>query len=142
VEWVNTREEALDRIRRLAPARVAIVETGSVTDSDSVSDSDSVTDSVTDSDSASYEVTASASGWLVINATYDEGWTAAVDGTPSRVVRANGLVRAVQVPSGTHTVALRYAPLDGILTRWLWAIGLLISLFLFFAPQRRTPKTP
>ena len=92
-----------------------------------------------------YELTTTSPGWLVINGTYDEGWTAMVDGTPSPVVRANGLVRAVQVPAGTHTVTLRYAPLDGIVTRWLWALGLLVSLMLFVLPMRPTRdalKTP
>lgn len=138
VQWAHAREEALARIARMAPARVAVVETDADTDSDADTDavSASVTNSVSDSDSSTYEVATSSAGWLVINGTYDEGWTATVDGTPIPVARANGLVRAVQVPAGTHTVTLRYAPLDGIVTRWLWALGLVVSLMLLVLPKR------
>ena len=141
VELVSSREEALERIRRLAPSRVAIVES----DRGSASSSNSESVDVTITPSGAYELTNTSPGWLVINGTYDAGWTATVNGTPSPVVRANGLVRAVQIPAGTHTVTLRYAPLDGIVTRWLWAIGLLVSLMLLALPMRPTRdalKTP
>lgn len=141
VELVSSREEALERVRRLAPSSVAIVESNR--GSSLSTNSESV--DVTITPSGAYELTTTSPGWLVINGTYDEGWTAMVDGTPSPVVRANGLVRAVQVPAGTHIVTLRYAPLDGIVTRWLWALGLLVSLMLFVLPMRPTRdalKTP
>jgi len=141
VERVSSREEALSRIGRLAPSQVAILETEPTEDTDPASESVGVSEP----HPSVYQLTTTTPGWLVINATYDEGWTATVDETPSPVVRANGLVRAVQVPSGTHTVTLRYAPLDGIITRWLWAIGLVVSLLACLLPTRRVrraSKTP
>jgi hypothetical protein len=64
---------------------------------------------------------------LVLLDAYDDGWTAVLDRTTDlRILRANGLVRAVIVPAGSHHVTFRYrAPLlrTGLL---LSLIGLLI----------------
>ena len=38
------------------------------------------------------------------------GWTAAVDGKPADILRADGIFRRVAVPPGRHTVAFQYLP--------------------------------
>jgi O-antigen/teichoic acid export membrane protein len=62
----------------------------------------------------------SEGGILVLADVYVPGWTATVDGAPTTVLRANGLFRAVELPSGAHTVEFRYRPLTvrigGLLT--------------------------
>ena len=47
---------------------------------------------------------------VVFNEQHDAGWTAAIDGAPAPLVRANLLMRAVKVDRGTHTVVLSYTP--------------------------------
>lgn len=54
------------------------------------------------------ETDASARGLLVLSEVYYPAWNAYVDGEPARVYRANGLLRAVSIPEGEHTVELRY----------------------------------
>ncbi|MFY9781368.1 MAG: hypothetical protein WAJ85_12775 [Candidatus Baltobacteraceae bacterium] len=50
---------------------------------------------------------------LVSSMTFTDDWTAAVDGRPSRLVRADGFLQGVVVPPGRHVVELRYQPLAG-----------------------------
>ena len=59
--------------------------------------------------------------FLVVNDSYFPGWEARVDETPSRIFRANVLVRGVAVPAGDHVVALSYRPAS-------FRIGLLVSV--------------
>lgn len=71
---------------------------------------------------------------VVVRDAFAPGWRAAVDGTPARVLRADGRHRAVEVPAGRSRVLLTYAPPGlplGLLLSlvslaavgWLWASG-------------------
>ncbi|MDE1924850.1 MAG: YfhO family protein [Patescibacteria group bacterium] len=60
--------------------------------------------------------------WLVVTDDYLPGWGAAVDGVQAPIVLANGLVMAVEVPAGKHTVALTYAGVANELY-WLRLLG-------------------
>jgi len=53
---------------------------------------------------------AGASAWLVMTDPAAPGWHAYVDGRETRLFRADALMRAVCVPSGTHVLAFRYEP--------------------------------
>ena len=46
--------------------------------------------------------------YLLVTEYDDEGWSATIDGEETTVYKGNGLLRAVAVPSGTHTVKLSY----------------------------------
>jgi len=54
------------------------------------------------------EATLSARGVLVLADTFDTGWTATVDGTPSPIFPTNYLFRGVGVRAGTHRIRFRY----------------------------------
>jgi hypothetical protein len=47
-------------------------------------------------------------GMLVVSELYDPDWRATLDGSAVRLYRADGLVRAVFLPAGRHTVTFRY----------------------------------
>jgi hypothetical protein len=68
-----------------------------------------------------YQVSSDGPGVLVTRDTFAPGWRASVDGRPASVLRVNGRHRAVAVPAGAHTVALRYEPPG------LWA-GVVLNL--------------
>jgi hypothetical protein len=70
---------------------------------------------------ATYSVTASSPGLLVVADAWYPGWRARVDGLPVDVVRANLLYRAVPLEAGQHRVTFEYAP-DA------WRTGVSISL--------------
>jgi hypothetical protein len=77
-------------------------------------------------DAIALDVQANAAGYVVVVETFDSGWKAWVDGVPSRVLEANGLFRAVSVPSGRHLVQMRYRP--------IWAtLGALFSIVAVLA---------
>jgi hypothetical protein len=58
--------------------------------------------------------TESASGgWVVLNDVFQPWWFAEIDGVATPILRANGLFRAVEVPSGRHTVRFQFRPLRG-----------------------------
>lgn len=62
------------------------------------------------------EVTMAAAGWLVIADRYDKDWTAhttsgaAGPAVERPIVRANGVLRAVWLPRGSHRVTFQYRP--------------------------------
>jgi Bacterial membrane protein YfhO len=66
-------------------------------------------------------VTAVRDAFLVLNDSYFPGWEAWVDDKPTRILRANALVRGVVAPSGTHDVEFSYRPRS-------FRIGSMISL--------------
>ena len=53
-------------------------------------------------------VTAPEAGYILINDAYDPDWAVEVNGQATPLLRADYLFRAVPVPAGTSTVALRY----------------------------------
>jgi hypothetical protein len=65
--------------------------------------------------------TNNSASFLVLTDTYYPGWRCYVDGSPAKIYRAYGVVRAVFLAQGTHSVVFRYEP-DS------FRIGLTISL--------------
>jgi len=59
-------------------------------------------------DMVDIEVTASEPSLVVIAQTYHHNWTAAVDGQPARLLRANVAFQAMQMPPGKHQIHLAY----------------------------------
>jgi hypothetical protein len=55
-------------------------------------------------------VTLQADGMLLVSETYDSGWNAYVDGEEVEMVQANGVMQAIPVPAGSHSVKLVYEP--------------------------------
>ena len=60
-------------------------------------------------------------GILVLTDIFYPGWTATIDGNPTEIFKANGLVRSVFVPSGEHFIEFEYMP-------YSFTLGLIISL--------------
>ena len=79
---------------------------------------------------------------LILLDAFDKGWTATLDGeTGLPILRANNLVRAVVVPSGTHVVTFTYrAPLlaTGV---WATVAGLVICVGLLVHARRESRQS-
>ncbi len=68
--------------------------------------------------------------YLIVTDFYHRGWTAYVDGRPSRVYIADALFRAVSIEPGQHVVELRFEPLSHLLGALISALTLLADLAL------------
>ena len=74
---------------------------------------------------------------LLDNGRWHDDWQVSVDGRPASLLRANHLMRAVELPPGDHTVELRFQP-D---TRPLWvsvsALAVALGLVAFTVVSER-----
>jgi len=62
---------------------------------------------------ASATVTMRRPGIVVLSASFDDGWTATVDGHPQPTMMVAPALVATDVPAGTHTIAFRYRGYSG-----------------------------
>ncbi|MBI2944112.1 MAG: hypothetical protein HYY25_07915 [Candidatus Wallbacteria bacterium] len=74
---------------------------------------------------------------LVVTDALYPGWRACVDGAPARILRAWGLVRAVEVPAGRHQVDFRFDPKTVVAGIGLSAAGWLLLLAAVALARRR-----
>jgi hypothetical protein len=87
------------------------------------------------------QVTAAEPRLLVIADTYYPGWQADVDEMPVQLYQTNVALRGVVVPSGTHTITLRFRPVTlfvGVSLSLLTCLGLIVWLGLSIAVRKRT----
>lgn len=75
---------------------------------------------------AGFEVEAEQGGWLVVADTWYPGWFATMDGEAVAGYPANGILRAVWVPPGSHEVVWLYQPASFRLGLVLSALGVVV----------------
>jgi hypothetical protein len=75
---------------------------------------------------------------LVLTDLFYPGWTATVDGAPTRIWPAYHAFRAVEVPAGTHDVEFRYRPAS--FTAGLTISGLSLVVLIGFVAIAREPR--
>jgi hypothetical protein len=83
------------------------------------------------------EAEAVAPGLLVSADTYYPGWKAFVDGSETRIYRANHVMRAVVLPQGRHTIEFRYEPVSFKIGVALSAGTVLLLVGIFALPRWR-----
>lgn len=71
------------------------------------------------------DVDAPRSGVLVLNDVWHPWWFAEVDGMPAKILRANGVFRAVILPQGAKKVVFTFEPVRGLVRRYLLKRGLI-----------------
>jgi len=87
-------------------------------------------------------VSASAPAHVVLPESFDEGWTATVEGHPVPVLRVNVSFRAVAVPAGTHDVTLVYRPARLRLGLGLSGLSIAATLAVLGLLHRRIDGAP
>ncbi|MFQ5923819.1 MAG: hypothetical protein ACE5M4_13335, partial [Anaerolineales bacterium] len=75
-------------------------------------------------------VEAPEGGWLVLADTWYPGWTTELDGQATESYAANGIMRAVWVPAGQHTVNFAYRPISVPIGLALSIVGLAAFAYL------------
>ena len=73
------------------------------------------------------EVDAKRAGVLVLSQRFSQGWSATVDGGSVPLMRADGELQAIALPSGNHQVVVKFRP-------WLFYLGAMLSLAGLLGP--------
>jgi len=71
-------------------------------------------------------------GFLVLSDLFYPGWKAQVDGTSQPILKANYLVRALELEPGKHTIRFWFAPTSFQIGKLISLVALLILMIIFF----------
>jgi len=109
-EPVSGPEEALARLKQADPHQVAFVEGGAaLTGQGTATLSEALVTTYTP-DHIAVQAMLERPGVLILSEVWYPGWEARVDGQPVTIYRADGLLRAIYLQPGTHTIVFSYAP--------------------------------
>lgn len=75
-----------------------------------------------------YKVTSDKAGILCFSEIWYPAWKAQIDGTPTEILRANYSLRAVEVPTGEHTITMKYDSDTFKAGMWVSIASLLASI--------------
>jgi hypothetical protein len=81
-------------------------------------------------------VHATQAGLLVVSESFYPGWVASVNGKPTDLHRANGVLMGVAVAKGPSIVTLRYSPRSFRLGAWITGLTLLAAVVWWFVSTR------
>lgn len=109
-EPVSGPEEALARLKEADPHQVAFVEGGAALTGQGTATLSEALVTLYTPDSITVQATLEWPGVLILSEVWYPGWEARADGQPVPIYRADGLLRAVYLPPGTHTIVFNYAP--------------------------------
>lgn len=84
----------------------------------------------------SIQTSAATNMLLFLSDTFYPGWKAFVDGKETKVLRADYAFRAVEVPSGRHTVVFSYQPASFVVALLIAGVGLLGMIGGIFTVKR------
>ncbi len=145
VKYVNSANEEIEAIHELDPAHQAVVDKKfQEAIQPMASDSTATIQLVAyEPNYLKYEVNSEKGGTVVFSEIYYPGWQSTVDGQPVPHGRANYILRAMNVPTGKHTVEFTFDPASLHTTETIAfvALGLLVLLavvagFRHFKPTK------
>jgi len=79
-------------------------------------------------------------GYLVLLDSYADDWRVLVDGQAARILRANGLFRAVRLAPGRHVVAFTFRPRAFVVGLAISSIALAVIVGFSLTPLRRKAR--
>lgn len=112
IKTVQSAEEELASTCALNPHTEAVIHAAEFKVPDLSTDSSGKIDLITHRPNYLKYKSQSTTGGLVVFSEiyYPEGWSATIDGTEAPILRANYILRALQVPSGDHTIEFSFEP--------------------------------
>ena len=87
------------------------------------------------------KTSSTAPGVLLMNDRHHPDWKITIDGQPAKLLRANFIMRGVQVPAGQHTIDWRFEPKKGALYVTISALAFGAILCGLLALLTRVPAT-
>lgn len=133
---VRTPDEALEKLRAVAPGSTAIVEKPIDLGGGTLAPVPGRVLSFA-RNRLTVEVEAPADGLVVIHEAHYPGWKATVDGRATEVIPANAVFRGVPVSSGKHVIILEYPARSYVLLGAISILGFLAALVLAIRGWRR-----
>lgn len=143
IKTVTSNDEEMEAIKTLPSADVAVVNSSEFGNPKAGS-GQVLSVKAEHPSQLTYEVQADQAGMLVFSEIfYPVGWKASIDGQETAIMRANYLLRAIEVPQGKHTIQLRFEPdsfyktkLWTVLFQYLVVLVLIGGLVLYFKPSK------
>jgi hypothetical protein len=93
-------------------------------------------------DKITIEADLSGPGLLVLGDTYYPGWKALVDGRETKILKANYVMRAVELPQGRHRVEFYYSPASFRIGAAVSLTALLIAGYLLIRSRKQRNDGP
>lgn len=136
---VSNANEELDALHRVNPRHTAVIDTNTfkgvstpLPHREGQGGESFITQTSLTPNTVTYETDNAADGLVVFSEIYYPGWTATIDGQPADIVRADYVLRAMQVPAGHHKIEMVFDPQSVHTTELIAyiALGVLILLVI------------
>jgi hypothetical protein len=112
VQSANSANEEIDAIENLNPATTAIIHEDFNLSSTTYSGSGTINLTSYHPDKLTYESNNSGNGLAVFSEVWygANGWKAYIDGKETPILRANYVLRALEIPAGKHSIEFVFKP--------------------------------
>ena len=115
VQYVKDANEEIAALNTVVPTETAVVDAkfkDALTGwSEGHKDAESVVQLTSyEPNRLTYHVSSAKGGVVVFSEIYYPGWQATIDGAPVDIARADYILRAMHVPSGSHTIEMWFEP--------------------------------
>lgn len=115
VQYVKDANEEIAALNTVVPTETAVVDAkfkDALTGwSEGHKDAESVVQLTSyEPNRLTYHVSSAKGGVVVFSEIYYPGWQATIDGAPVDIARADYILRAIHVPSGSHTIEMWFEP--------------------------------
>lgn len=112
IQLVNSPNEELDQTKVIDTKRVAVIDqSGFKVAAPNYDSADRISLIETKPAYLKYESESATTGLAVFSEIfYPKGWTAMIDGKEVPIIRANYVLRALEVPAGKHTIEFKFEP--------------------------------
>lgn len=128
VKTVNTADAELESLSDFDPRRTAVVREGTKLRPQFADSTAVVTLTNYAPNALTYEISSPKGGVVVFSEIYYPGWQSEIDGKAAPHVRANYVLRAMNVPAGKHVVTFRFDPKSLHITETVAYMALILLL--------------
>ncbi len=151
VNFVNSNNAEMEALGTIDPKKVAVVNEGFKNKFSDKGVTKSANAEITltsyHPDTLKYEYTSPAEGFAVFSEIYyDKGWKAYIDGEEAPIIRADYLLRGLQLPGGNHKVEFVFAPdsmrisnIISLIASIVLVIGLAFAAWMGYKQHKNKP---
>jgi hypothetical protein len=151
IKPVNSPDEEIAALKDFDPATEAVVDISKFPIANRTFNAAGSTVKLTSysPNELTYDVNATQNGLVVFSEIYyKDGWDAFIDGKPVPYIRANYVLRALEVPAGHHKVEFKFEPKEYTmgntisLVSSLLVFAVMIGAAVYAAKHKRNPNEP